>query len=313
MITILTGDNHFLLAQRRRELIGSFLANSDDNFGLERYDAEEDDINQIVDALTALPFLSSERMVVVRGATRNSQAGQSIVGLIERIPESTHAVFVEPTPDKRTKLYKALQKVSKVEQFDSSRGQALHAWMIEFARDQGFELTHGGASELTRRIGSDHWALSQEIHKLSLLDKSMVEADDVKKFIEATLTENVFDLLESMIMGKSRAALKTYRDLRAGRIEIQEVMAMVAWQIQLLLLVAAGENRTVSQLAHDTGFKPFSIERALPHARRVGMAGLRKVLREVTYTDARLKRSSADKDALMEVSLMRTSRLLGRS
>jgi DNA polymerase III delta subunit len=312
MITLLTGDNQFLLTKRRKLLEAEFATAHSGGFGLERYDAEETAPERLNEALTVLPFLSGERLVVIHGATRSGDTARTIQTLLERIPDTTHAVFVEPSPDRRTSLYKALQKVAKIESFEVLRGQTLQTWLIDYAREQGFELANQAANELARRVGTDQWALAHEIQKLALLDIGTVGPDKVELHVEPTLRESIFDLLEKLIDGDGRQALSVYRRLREGRVESFEIIAMIGWQVQILSAVTLGTNRSLTDLARDTGFKPFSLERVAQPARRLGLPALRKILQILSTVDTKLKSSRADKDALLEVALVRSAQLLAR-
>lgn len=312
MITLLVGENHFQLSERRKQLEAEFATQHPDGWGLERYDAEEAETDRITEALTVLPFLSGERLVIVHGATRSGDTARAILELLGRIPETTHALFVEPGPDRRTSLYKALQKQAAIESFEPLRGQSQQMWLQSYAQKQGFELTPGGASELARRAGADQWALAHEIQKLALLGQSSVDEDTVRLYVEPTLREGIFDLLEKLIDGNAREALRIYRDLRSSRVESFEIMAMIAWQIQILSAVTLGTNRSTSELARETGFKPFSLERVATPARRLGLPALRRILQILSTVDVKLKSSRADKDALLEVALVRSAQLLAR-
>ncbi len=312
MITLLVGDNHFQLTVRRKQLEVEFAARHPDGWGLERYDAESTEPDRVSEALTVLPFLSGERLVVIQGATRSGDTARAILELLPRIPETTHALFVESSPDRRTSLYKALQKQAAVEVFEPLRGQALLTWLKDYAGEQGFELSSAGSSELARRAGSDQWALAHEIQKLALLGQNSIDEDVIRQYVEPTLREGIFDLLEKLIDGNSREALRIYRSLRASRVESFEIMAMIAWQIQILTAAALGTNRSMSELSRDTGFKPFSLERVATPARRLGLPALRRILLILSTVDIKLKSSRADKDALLEVALVRSAQLLAR-
>jgi DNA polymerase-3 subunit delta len=312
MITLLVGENHFQLSERRKQLEVEFAEAHPDGWGLERYDAEEAGPERVSEALTVLPFLSGERLVVIQGATRSGDTARAILELLPRIPETTHALFVESSPDRRTSLYKALQKQASVESFEPLRGQAQQVWLQSYAQKHGFELTPAGTSELARRAGADQWALAHEIQKLALLGQSSVDEDTVRLYVEPTLREGIFDLLEKLIDGDSREALRIYRNLRTGRVESFEIMAMIAWQIQILTAVTLGTNRSSSDLARETGFKPFSLERVATPARRLGLPALRRILQILSLVDIKLKSSRADKDALLEIALVRSAQLLAR-
>ena len=60
MITTLTGTNHFLIAQKLRDITGKFI-NQYGDLSVERLDAENIDIGHINESLRNLPFLIQKK------------------------------------------------------------------------------------------------------------------------------------------------------------------------------------------------------------------------------------------------------------
>jgi DNA polymerase III delta subunit len=81
MVISLVGGNSFALHKRLNELVEKFIKEHGD-LALERIDAEETEVQTILDALQNLPFLASKKMVVVRELGQNKQAAEKIEQII---------------------------------------------------------------------------------------------------------------------------------------------------------------------------------------------------------------------------------------
>jgi DNA polymerase III delta subunit len=104
----LVGNNSFALHRRLEELVNSF-KNEHGDLALERIDAEEADVQAILDTLQNLPFLVARKMVVVRGFAQNKQASEKIEQIIDAAGEDTDLILYETAVDKRTAYFKTLK------------------------------------------------------------------------------------------------------------------------------------------------------------------------------------------------------------
>ena len=77
MITTLTGNNTFALRQRLSELTDAFVSKHGD-LALERFDGEEANAQDIIDALQSLPFLAPKKLAVIRSGGANKQLADQI-------------------------------------------------------------------------------------------------------------------------------------------------------------------------------------------------------------------------------------------
>jgi DNA polymerase III delta subunit len=113
MIATLTGDNFYLIKRRLDELVNKFI----DEYGqlaVERIDAEEAEPRAVLDAVQSLPFLASRKLVVVRNISANKETAEQIEQIIDSAGDGTDIIFHEPSPDKRTAVYKVLKSKTQL-------------------------------------------------------------------------------------------------------------------------------------------------------------------------------------------------------
>src|SRR3989344_2840112 len=129
MVVTLTGQNSFALRQRLNELVDKFVAKHGE-LALEKIDAEEANADAIIEAVLALPFLSTHKMVVVRNGSANKEFAERIEQTISSIPDDAEVVFYEPQIDKRTAYFKVLKKQTKFEELNNLDRLSLAKWLV---------------------------------------------------------------------------------------------------------------------------------------------------------------------------------------
>src|SRR5580765_3419014 len=99
MIVTLTGSNGFALKKALDKRVAEFVK-AHGNMALERVDGEEAEFNRLTEALQSLPFLATNKLVVLRAPGANKQFAEKFEELLPTIAETTDVIIVEPKLDK---------------------------------------------------------------------------------------------------------------------------------------------------------------------------------------------------------------------
>lgn len=319
MIHILTGPNNFALRTRLRQLVGAFVAEHGD-MALEKLDGEEASYERVQEALQSLPFLASRKLVVLESPGANKEFTEKAAALIDELPETTDLIIVEPKLDKRLGYYKLLKKQKGFEEFPELNEQGLASWLVAAARDQGTRLSLADARGIVERAGANQQVLSKEIEKLVLyvhgrasanaqgrafaggqkggepaIDRAAIEA-----LVPATPQSSIFQLLEAAFAGNTKRALQLYAEQRALKVEPQQIIAMLAWQLHVIALIkAAGKSRTPDQIAKEAKMSPYVVSKSAGIARGLSVARTRQLISDLLTIDHRLKRESLNADDML--------------
>lgn len=306
MITILSGTNNYLLRAKLRTLIGAFKAVHDD-MSLEQLAADEASFERIQEALQSLPFLSDKKMVVLHEPSANKLFVEKATVLLQDLPESTELIVVEPKLDKRSVYYKMLKKHHGYQEFSELDEPALAKWLVQSAQEKQANLSPVDARYLIERVGPNQQFLGNEIEKLSLYVHS--NKGDARATINRTIINNltasapqstIFQLLEAAFAGNQKQALALYREQRALKVEPQQLIAMLSWQLHIVALVkAAGSGKTTDEIARDAKISPYVVRKTAGIARGVSVAKTRQLVADLLTIDERLKRQSLDADDVL--------------
>jgi DNA polymerase III delta subunit len=105
-----------------------------------------------------------------------------ILKAIEDLPEGNVVVISAVNPDQRTKLYKTLVKIAKVETFNELKEGQLTDWILTKISQLGGKMLPAAASFLANYCGNDLWKINQEVKKLAnWADTKPISEADIQK------------------------------------------------------------------------------------------------------------------------------------
>jgi DNA polymerase-3 subunit delta len=298
MIFTLTGENSFALRQRLKELVNKFIAKYGE-LAVERFDAEEAEASAIVEAIQALPFLISNKMVIVRNGNTNPHFANQIEQSLSSVPTSTELILHEPKLDKRTAYFKVLKQKSRFEEYNNLDRASLAKWLTSEAKKHEAQLGFSEANYLVERLGENQELLYNELSKLTLYDPH-ISKKSIDLLTDPTPQSKVFDLLDAAFAGKKNRALELYEDQRAQKVEPQAILAMIAWQLQILSLVKTAKERSSDQIAKDASINPYPVKKAATMANKLSDDKLRQMVSEALEIDIKGKTTSLDLDEALK-------------
>jgi DNA polymerase-3 subunit delta len=302
VIITLTGQNQFLIKRRLDELAADFLK-TENELALERIDGAEVELQVIFEAVQSLPFLASKKMVIIRELSANKAAADKIEQIISTVEPTTDVIFHEPAPDKRTSYYKALKSKTQLEEYDDLDARQLAKWLAEEAKEKGGNLSQANANYLVDRVGTNQALLNNELEKL-LIYNAEITKENIDLLVEKTPQSKIFDLLDATFAGDKKRALELYDEQRAQKVEPQNILALLAWQLQILVYAKYGAGKTASQIAKDAKLNPYPVQKAQNLVRKIPDEKLKQMIHEALEIDYRSKTSAYDIDEALKTYII---------
>ncbi len=302
MISTLTGDNNYLLHRKLVEMTADFIKKYGD-LAVERLDAGESEPSAIIDAVQGLPFLAERKLIIVRELGQLKNAADIFEQIISSIPDNNDLVLYEPTIDRRTAYFKVLKSKSDFQDFNDLDGPALAKWLIETAKQQGGQLTFGDANFLIERIGANQSHLANELEKLLVYDPQITR-QSIEFLTDTTPQSRIFDLLDAAFSQNKQRALNLYEDQRAQQVEPQAILAMLAWQLRLIVLAKFAGDRPPSVIARENGVGEYPVRKAQQLAAKIDKNRLKKLVGEALDIDIKSKSVAIDLDEALKTYIV---------
>lgn len=294
VITVLTGENSYLLKAELRRLIDGFVAEHTD-IGLERLDGEEADYDRMRESLESLPFLASRKLVVLHKPSANKEFIERAADLLADVSDTTDVIIVEPKPDKRTAYYKFLKKTAELKEFNELDENGLVRWATEQVKERGGALSLSDARYLVQRVGVSQELISNELDKL-LNYNSTVSRQTIDLLTDPTPQSTIFELLDAAMSGNAKRALELYEEQRAMKVEPQQILAMLAWQLHALAIVKTAVGKDTAMISKEAKINPFVVRKTQGLSRQMSLPQVKRLIRSTLELDTRLKSQPIDAD-----------------
>lgn len=312
MITLLLGENSFEIERELGQLVAAF------DGAAEKFDGAELDLRQLPDILMGVSLFAEKRLVIIRRLSENKPVWEALPDMLARMSDDIHLVLVEPTVDKRTKTYKALQKVADIKEYalwaERDRTKAEH-WIKEEAGRMGMTLDTTAARELLARSlvmsgkGQpviEQWHIMHSLEKLAVLDKVTVET--IRQYIDERPVDSVFSIFETALKGDP-AALHELLSTIELREDPFRVFGLLSGQIFQLTTLALGDKPT-AEVASAIGMHPFAASKLAPLAKKLSREQVREIVVAFAGADEAMKTSKGETWIVIEQALMKVAAIV---
>lgn len=295
MLYLITGDNAYGIKKRVRQLKDEFKTTNKEA-EITQVDASDIDLSKLNGLLSNESLFSGATMVVLTNPDDNKDIAERLADIAKKLPDTTDLVVVSAKPDKRTRWYKSLSKTAKHENIGELSESSLIKWAVERAKELKAELAPAQARLLINRTGRDQTRLDNEIAKLAAHDKK-ISQESIELLVDKTPEETIFDLLDSVIKGRSKRAHNIYKQLSLAGVDAHEFVAMMSWQTHNLVAAKTNKNLAPGRLASKAGMAPFVAQKAQAMSRELSLSQIKRIIESIIKTDMDMKKTRADSEA----------------
>jgi DNA polymerase-3 subunit delta len=307
VVYFLHGEDEYASAQ--------FVANLEARLGdpgmvatnVSRFDGRTYNQNDLIAAVSAMPFLAKRRIVVLThplARLRKQEDRQRFIKMLEGVPDSTALVLIEYRMltkewERRKGKVHWLEKWAQ-ERGDSAyikscklkKGSDLAHWIILEAQKTGGKFSPQAAGLLASLVGENPRQAKQEIEKLlDYVDyQRPVEAEDVEKLTADTGQADIFDMVDALGNKNGQVALQLLQRLLDERDTIS-IFGMVVRQFRLLIQVREimDQGGMMGEIAGGIKVPYFVAEKLVQQARGFDLRALEEVYHRLLDLDEGVK------------------------
>ena len=311
---LLWGPEDYLREQYLTELKKICLPEGEDSFSYHRMDGPELNMEQLRQAMDALPFMTERSFIELRDMDVNKvKDADTLEKLLKDVPDYCVLVFVlgaDYEMDGRLKSVKALrQNVKELKFTNQSQGQ-LTDWLVRrfAAAGKGIELD--AAQRLIFISGELMSGLIPEIEKVAAYAKGeRVTVADVEAVANHIPEAVIFDMTEYIAQKKYNTALSVLAELLADKNnEPIAMLAMLGMQMRRLYAarLSIEQGLGVKYVMDACAIKSDYVAKKLINAARgFTLPQLIKAVELCAETDYKMKSSSQDERELLKEAVLR--------
>jgi DNA polymerase-3 subunit delta len=322
-ILIFFGNDDFAIRKQVDKLGAMFSDPTTADMNTSRMDARTANQNELVNAVSSMPFLAAQRLVVLENVSKGysgMEGHKKFIAFLETVPPSTRLVVADAADDFRAKdipnywLAKWAEKhleIAKAQSFLMPSQREMPGWIVGEAKRQGGSIEPGAAARLAEMTGEDTRQAAQEITKLLTYVNFAhpVGIEDVEAVSIVTAGVDIFDLVDALALQNGKQAQRLFHRLLEDK-DAFEIFALVVRQFRLLVLArdVMDDGGTLQDAAQTIGGHPFVAEKAWNQSRKFTMETLNAIYHRLLAMDEAAKTGVMTLDVSLDAFIMELTR-----
>lgn len=310
-LLFLYGEEAFLLHESLIEVIDAAVAPEDRDFNLDMFSAQDNSVEEILDAAYAYPVFASCRCVVVKEAQRfKAEEYDQLLEYVKKPLASTCLVLCADKIDKRKKFFTHFKKHGELVEFKRFYPDKIPAFVKERAGNEQKRFTEDALELFCRRVGTNLSEVVAELDKLLSYcgaDVSIIDVDHIIAVVSDTRIDSIFDLTDAAGNGNmGDALLLTERLQHEGEHPLKILTMLVRhfrqlWKVNALLK----HNASQSEICKRVGINPYFVSKTISQARMFDTSAFVAIYDLLIQTDMDLKTSAGQPGAIMQGCITR--------
>lgn len=304
---LLYGEERYLKRQYRERLKNA-LCQEQDTINTHFYEGKEINLNELMDLAQTMPFFADRRVIFVDNSGLFKAGGEKLAEYLAEPTESTCFVFTEHEVDKRSRLYKAVQKGGYIAEFASQEENTLKRWVAGMLKKEGMRVTESTVNLFLMKTGNDMDNISMELEKLVCycMGRDIVSEEDVEAVCTTRVSNHIFDMINAIADKQPRKALKLYYDLLALKEPPMRILFLLARQCNMLLQVkelkAKGfDNKAIGS---KISLPPFVAGKYMTQSAKFRMSDLKKAVEQCVEAEEAVKTGRLNDVMSVEILIM---------
>jgi DNA polymerase III subunit delta len=290
---LILGDDRPKIDEALTRLKARIARESGSELNVSEFEAPADSGIQVVNAANTMAFLGGTRLVLVHNADAWPKADkEAIVGYLSSPAPDACLTLVALKLSPSDPLRSAVDKQGDVLEYLAPKENELPAWLVREAARLGITLGLQQARHLVERCGDDQSILLREVEKLDLYAAGRrIDDEDIRRLTTATPEATIFDLLDSLALGRGAAAFSAADELISSGERHEVLFYRILRHFQSLSRVAALRDAGFSRdaIQAELKIKAFPARKLTEQAALLGAEGIARRLAVLAETDARMK------------------------
>ncbi|MDD7738680.1 MAG: DNA polymerase III subunit delta [Fusicatenibacter sp.] len=304
------GDEEYLKNQYKNRLKNA-LVPEDDTMNFSRFEGKGTDSRQVIDLAETMPFFAERRVILMENTGFFKNKADEMADYLANLPDYLVLLFVEEEVDKRSRMYKALQKCGRAVEFVTQDEKTLMTWILGMLKKEGKKITRPDMELFLEKTGTDMGNIAMELEKLQsyTMGREIITAKDIEAVCTTQITNRIFDMIRAVTEKKQRKALELYYDLLSLKEPPMRILFLLARQFNLLLQVKEllAEQCDQQTIAKRTGLSPFVVKNYIPLSRQYEREELEKAVGDCVQMEEDVKTGKIGDTLSVELLIIRYS------
>lgn len=286
------GEESYLKKQYRDKICQA-LHTDEDTMNFSRFEGKGLNEGEIIDLAETMPFFAERRIILLENTGFFKNKAEKMADYIADLPPYICMIFVEDEVDKRSRMYKAVQKAGRAVEFATQDANTLTRWVLGILKRENKRITKSDIELFFTKTGNDMGNIDKELEKLLCytMGRDVVTAGDIEEICTAQIHNQIFDMVRAVSRRQQKKALGLYYDLLSLKEPPMKILALIAREFNMMLQVKSlyMEGCDVRTIAVRTGLRDFAVKKYLPLMQQYSQQQLEGAMEDCITTEADVK------------------------
>lgn len=306
-IYLLFGEEAYLRRQYTDKLKNA-LSPEGDSMNTHYFEGKDVPVSEIIDLAETMPFLAERRVIIMENTGLFKAGGEKLAEYLENPAPAAFFVFAENEVDKRSKLFKQVQKNGRAVCFDTQDERTLKRWIAGILKKEGKQITESCAEYFLDKTGTDMGNIRSELEKLICycMDRDVVEKEDVDIICTTRISSHIFDMVAAIGDKQTKKALTLYYDLLALKESPMRILFLIARQCNMLLQAKQLKNKGYDNktIGEKTGLPGFVAGKYVAQAAKFKEKDLKRAVEQCVEAEEAVKTGRMNDNMSVELLIM---------
>lgn len=289
---LLYGEEDYLKKQMKDRLVQA-LVNDGDTMNFTVFEGKRVNQEEILDLAETLPFFSEKRVIVLDNTELGKKCDDIFLNRIKGLPDTTVMIFIEKTVDKRSKIYKYVNKNGYAADLSVQDEKQLLVWVASILKKEGKAITNANIAYFIHKVGTDMNLIRNELDKLVLYTagRKEITKKDIDDICSEEVEGKIFDMLEAITLKQQKKALDLYDELLEGKEPPLKILVLLVRQCNQLILVKSMSEKGMQNkdIAKQGGIHPFVVGKLKKQTQNFTINQLQYMIRACGEMDEGIK------------------------
>ena len=305
MIVVLEGQDEFRISERISEFKLTVTPPEMREINTAVIDGNLLTIGELFAAVSTVPFMADKRLVIVegllnklgspgkKGSSQNSSTEWTdFPQLFAGMPETATLLFVEKTTLPTRKVVSEILKQSKVEKFPSLRYRELISWIEARCSLLGVEIESQAIALLADSVGNELRLIDSELNKMKTYSSgNLITTSDVRLMVPYVRQQNVFRVVDAVIEGRTRDALRASASLISLGESPSAILRMVERQIRFLFSTKylISQKVSASDIGRQINLSGYPLRKTLEMEKKISQTRILNMHNKLLESNIRVR------------------------
>lgn len=315
-----TGPETTIARMMEKQLVKAVVPEGMEQLNVMTFKEKLTDVSDVMSIARQLPLMSPYRVVIVREETglchtADAQLIDPLMSYLKKPEPTTILILCDTKPDKRKKIYKAIQKTATVVTFEQLTLVELENWIAQRLKRAGKKIgtrTLKYLIEKTRYLDSEDVNMAMIDNRVAQLidfagDAEIIDRAAIDEVVPVAIDDHIFRMIDFAIQGRTADVLTMLQQFYLQGESPFGIFGLLSGQIRTMLQVRilADKRTPVNLIAKQVGRPNFVVKKMARAGNRFGKKRLMTLMTQLSDLDYQMKTGQVDPQTGIELFVMR--------